>query len=72
MFPPTCIDGSLWVARQVAQAEARRLRFDEVADEVEAPLLADRQKKAFDAYVDSVLARTQATLIPAAKLEGRP
>jgi hypothetical protein len=72
VFPPACVDGSLWVARLVAQAEARRLRFDEASDELEAPLLADRQKKAFDSYVDSVLAQARATIIPVAKLEGRP
>jgi len=72
VFPPTCVDGSLWVARQVGFAESRRLRFDEAWDELESPLLADRQRKAFDAYVDAVLARTHATVIPIAKLEGRP
>jgi hypothetical protein len=55
VLPPTCIDGSLWVARKVGEAEARPLRFDEASDELEAPLLADRQRKAFNAYVDSVL-----------------
>jgi hypothetical protein len=69
VFTPRCIDGALWVAREVGQAGDRRLRFDEAADELEAPLLFARQKDAFNAYVDGTLQRTQATIVP---LGGRP
>jgi hypothetical protein len=69
LFAPRCIDGSLWIARLVATADDRPLRFDEAADELAAPLLAARQKRAFDSYVDGVLAQAHVTVVPPANQE---
>ncbi len=72
VWAPKCIDGSLWLAQQVGAADARRLRLDEVGDELEAPLLAQRQKQAFNHYVDAVLAETRASIIAVANPRERP
>jgi hypothetical protein len=63
VYAAECREGTVWTARFVDDTRERPLELADVADEIEAALRAERERPAFAAWVEQVLATTPADLV---------